>query len=199
MDFEAINQWFAAHPDAILVTDKVNDPIQFAQKFVDKNRLIMELFSLMSIEEATQLILQAGAMGEGGEIFILKMGEPIKIAQMARDLIKLAGREPDTDIEIKFTGLREGEKLFEELITEGEGIVKTKHEKIVVLQGNGKRCTELHGVLEQLHQKAKEHDGPAIKKLLQQLIPEYTPADNPPIITTAMHQETTRLSSTEKL
>ncbi len=129
----------------------------------------------MSIEEASQLILQAGAMGQGEEIFILKMGEPIKIAQMARDLIKLAGREPDSEIEIKFTGLREGEKLYEELITEGEGIVNTKHEKIMVLRGAGKTCTDLADGLEQLQQKSKSHDGSGIKATLQQLIPEYTP------------------------
>ncbi|MCF8057522.1 MAG: polysaccharide biosynthesis protein [Desulfocapsa sp.] len=132
----------------------------------------------MSIEEAAQLILQAGAMGQGQELFILKMGEPIKIAQMARDLIKLAGREPDTEIEIKFTGLREGEKLYEELITEGEDIVGTDHEKIMVLRGNGKTCSDLYQGLEQLQQKTKEHDSRGIKEILQQLIPEYTPDYN---------------------
>lgn len=129
----------------------------------------------MSIEEAAQLILQAGAMGQGREIFILKMGEPIQITQMARDLIKLAGREPDTEIEIKFIGLRDGEKLYEELITEGEGIVETNHEKIMVLQGNGTTCDELYQGLEHLQQKSKAHDSHGIKNALKQLIPEYTP------------------------
>ncbi|HKJ65960.1 MAG TPA: nucleoside-diphosphate sugar epimerase/dehydratase [Desulfopila sp.] len=129
----------------------------------------------MSIQEAGQLILQAGAMGKGGEIFLLKMGKPIKITQMARNLIKLAGKEPDTEIAIHYTGLRSGEKLYEELITEGEGIVQTGHEKIMVLQGDGKNCSELSSALEQLLQKSKEHDAPGIKELLQQLIPEYTP------------------------
>ncbi len=129
----------------------------------------------MSIEEAAQLILQAGAMGQGEEIFILKMGEPIKIAQLARDLIKLAGREPDTEIKIKFIGLREGEKLYEELITEGEGIVETNHEKIMVLRGNGQTCADLVKGLEILQQKTKAHDGQGIKDALQQMIPEYTP------------------------
>ncbi len=129
----------------------------------------------MSIEEAAQLILQAGAMGQGGEIFILKMGEPIKIAQLARDLIKLAGREPDTEIKIKFIGLREGEKLYEELITEGEGIVETDHEKIMVLRGNGMTCAKIYQGLERLQQKTKAHDGQGIKDALQQMIPEYTP------------------------
>ena len=88
----------------------------------------------MTIPEAAQLILQAGAMGQGGEVFILKMGTPVKIVDMARDLIRLSGREPDTDVKIIFTGLRDGEKLYEELITVGEGIVPTKHEKIMVLR-----------------------------------------------------------------
>ncbi|MCP3873102.1 MAG: polysaccharide biosynthesis protein, partial [Desulfobacteraceae bacterium] len=85
----------------------------------------------MTIEEAAQLILQAFTMGEGGEIFILNMGTPIKIADMAKDLIRLAGKKPDSEIKIKYTGLRPGEKLYEELITEGEGIVKTGHDKIM--------------------------------------------------------------------
>jgi hypothetical protein len=91
----------------------------------------------MTINEAVQLILQAGAMGESGDIYILKMGKPVKIADMAKDLIRLSGFEPDKDIRIKVTGLRPGEKLYEELITEGEGIVPTIHEKLMVLRPNG--------------------------------------------------------------
>ena len=92
----------------------------------------------MTISEAVQLILQAGAMGESGEIYILKMGRPVKILDMARDLIRLSGFEPDKDIHINITGLRPGEKLYEELITEGEGIVPTAHEKLMVLRSNGR-------------------------------------------------------------
>jgi len=90
----------------------------------------------MTIPEACKLILQAGALGEGGEIFILDMGTPIKIMDMAKDLIRRSGFKPDVDIEIKEIGLRPGEKLHEELITEGEGIVRTPHGKIFVLRGN---------------------------------------------------------------
>ncbi|MCD6292827.1 MAG: polysaccharide biosynthesis protein [Deltaproteobacteria bacterium] len=129
----------------------------------------------MSIEEAAKLIIQAGAMGHGGEIFLLKMGEPIKIDRMARDLIRLAGREPDTEIKIKYIGLRPGEKLYEELITEGEGIVPTHHQKIMVLRGNGKTYTEINRYILMLKEKAKKFDGEGIKEILQELIPEYQP------------------------
>ncbi len=129
----------------------------------------------MSIEEAAQLILQAGAMGAGGEIFILKMGAPIKIDKLARDLIKLLGYEPEKEIKIKYTGLRPGEKLYEELITEGEGIVPTKHDKIMVLHGNGKSHEELENHLSRLARLAANHDSRGIKEVLQNILPEYKP------------------------
>ncbi len=129
----------------------------------------------MSIEEAAQLILQAGAMGEGGEIFILKMGSPVKIVQLANDLIKLLGHEPEKEIKIQFTGLRPGEKLYEELITEGEGIVSTKHEKIMVLRGNGKSKQDIEKLLIRLARTAAVHDSRGIKEVLQTILPEYTP------------------------
>jgi len=100
----------------------------------------------MTIPEACQLILEAGALGTGDEIFILEMGTPVKIADMARDLFRLSGKEPDWDIEVVFTGLRPGEKLYEELITEDEGVVKTEHEKIMVLRSEvGGRRSEAGG------------------------------------------------------
>ncbi len=129
----------------------------------------------MSIEEASQLILQAAAMGEGGEIFILEMGTPVRIGQMARDLIRLCGKEPDTEIEIIYTGLRPGEKMYEELITEGEGIVPTGHEKIMVLRGNGARLEDLQESLANLKLFAAAQDGEGIKGELHRVIPEYTP------------------------
>lgn len=129
----------------------------------------------MSIDEAAQLILQAGAMGAGGEIFILKMGALVKIINLAHDLIKLLGYEPEKDIEIQFTGLRPGEKLYEELITEGEGIVPTKHEKIMVLRGEGKPKEEIDQLLRRLARMAASHDSKGIKKILKVMIPEYIP------------------------
>jgi FlaA1/EpsC-like NDP-sugar epimerase len=129
----------------------------------------------MSIEEAAQLILQAGAMGGGGEIFVLKMGVPVKIVKLAQDLIKLLGYEPEKEIKIQITGLRPGEKLYEELITEGEGIVPTRHEKIMVLQGDGKPKQEMEILLSRLANMASVHNAPGIKEVLQDIIPEYTP------------------------
>ena len=142
----------------------------------------------MTIPEAAQLILQAGALGEGGEIFLLKMGTPVKILDMARDLIRLSGREPDKDVQIAFTGLRDGEKLYEELITEGEGIVPTKHEKIMVLRADDRNDLslsprELSAFLDvrlrELHLAADRFDAPAIKRKLQEIVPEYTPSPLP--------------------
>lgn len=89
----------------------------------------------MTIPEAVQLIIQAAAMGEGGEVFLLDMGEPVRIADLAHDLIRLSGFEPGKDIDIVYTGIRPGEKLFEELINDGETVGKTSHEKIMVLNG----------------------------------------------------------------
>lgn len=129
----------------------------------------------MSIEEASQLILQAATMGEGGEIFILEMGTPVRIDQMARDLIQLCGKEPDTEIEVRYIGLRPGEKMYEELITEGEGIVATGHEKIMVLRGKGASLEDLQESLENLKHFAATHDAERIKAELGKVIPEYTP------------------------
>lgn len=130
----------------------------------------------MSIDEAAQLILQAATMGRGGEIFILKMGEPVKIINLARDLITLMGYEPDEEIKISYTGLRPGEKLYEELITEGEGIVPTTHEKIMVLRRNGHGSSTEEALDELLLSSASSFEAEGIRSALQQLIPEYTPA-----------------------
>jgi FlaA1/EpsC-like NDP-sugar epimerase len=127
----------------------------------------------MTIPESCQLILQAGAMGNGGEIFILDMGTPIKIADMARDLIRLSGFEPDVDIKIEYVGLRPGEKLYEELITEGENIIPTSHEKIMVLKGIECNLQVLNGKIDELAHLAEEQAGDKIKAKLRQIVPEY--------------------------
>ena len=129
----------------------------------------------MTIPEACQLILQAGAMGEGGEIFILDMGTPVKIVDMARDLIRLSGFEPDADIKIEFVGLRPGEKLYEELITSGEGIVPTSHEKILVLRGKTCDQDRLNAVIEDLSKLAQEQDEAGIRAKLKEIVEDYRP------------------------
>jgi FlaA1/EpsC-like NDP-sugar epimerase len=131
----------------------------------------------MTIPEACQLILQAGSMGEGGEIFLLDMGTPIKIDSMARDLIRLSGFEPDIDIKIEYIGLRSGEKLFEELMTEGEGIIPTSHEKIMVLKGKECDLDILNGKIDELAHWAREEDADMIRDKLQEIVPEYKPAN----------------------
>ena len=88
----------------------------------------------MSIQEASQLILQCGALGHDGEIFLLEMGKPIKIVQMAKDLIRLSGLEPGSDVPIVYMGLRPGEKLYEELKLNVERKVTTNHKKIMILK-----------------------------------------------------------------
>ncbi|MBF0204277.1 MAG: polysaccharide biosynthesis protein [Desulfamplus sp.] len=136
----------------------------------------------MTIPEASQLILQAGAQGEGGETFILEMGTAIKIVDMARDLIRLSGKEPDRDIEIRFTGLRQGEKLYEELITADEGVVSTSHEKIMVLRSNGNWNgagnqqafrMRLNQQLDELYKVSACHDVCGIREKIKEIVPEY--------------------------
>jgi FlaA1/EpsC-like NDP-sugar epimerase len=156
----------------------------------------------MTIPEASQLVLQAGSLGQGGEIFILEMGTPVKIVDMARDLIRLSGKEPERDIKIVYTGLRPGEKLYEELITHGEGIVKTTHEKIMVLRRNGRWLPEHHEAalkgLAQLVESAGEHDARKIKNALHAMVPEYTPSDSASVLCKALWARGALPESNEK-
>ncbi|MGA7143379.1 MAG: nucleoside-diphosphate sugar epimerase/dehydratase [Desulfobacterales bacterium] len=127
----------------------------------------------MTIPEACQLILQAGAMGNGGEIFLLEMGTSIKIVDMARDLIRLSGFEPEEDIKIEYIGLRPGEKLYEELIIEGEDVIPTSHEKIMVLKGMDCNIQLLNGEINHLIHIAKDQESKKIKDKLKEIVPEY--------------------------
>ncbi len=134
----------------------------------------------MMIPEACQLILQAGALGNGHngvEIFLLDMGMPIKIDDMARDLIRFSGFVPDEDIKIEYTGLRPGEKLFEELITDGEGVVKTSHDKIMVLKGTEYNPDNLRIQIAELAELSKAQDREKIIRKFQEIVPEYVPYD----------------------
>ena len=127
----------------------------------------------MTIPEACQLILQAGVMGTGGEIFVLKMGRPIRIIDMARDLIRLCGKSVD-DVGIEVTGLRPGEKLYEELATDGEETVATQHQSVMALRQNDtKPPSEID--LSRLDRAAADLDAEAIKKGFNNIVSEYTP------------------------
>jgi FlaA1/EpsC-like NDP-sugar epimerase len=130
----------------------------------------------MTIPEACQLILQAGAMGKGGEIFLFDMGTPIRIDDMARDLIRLSGFEPNVDIPIAYIGLRPGEKLHEELVTRGEGIVPSGHEKILVLRGQSCDLDRLTDSIRGLLRLAEAEDAEALRARLKQIVPEYAAA-----------------------
>jgi FlaA1/EpsC-like NDP-sugar epimerase len=132
----------------------------------------------MTIPEACQLILQAGALcTDQVEVFVLDMGQPVKIAEMARDLIRLSGFEPDADIKIEYIGLRPGEKLYEELITEGEDIVRTSHNKIMALRGEMCRLSQINGKVEKLARMAMEQDAEKIKATLKEIVADYQPYD----------------------
>lgn len=132
----------------------------------------------MTVREAAQLILQAGSLGQGTEIFILDMGRPIKILDLVRDMIRLSGFEPEKDIPIQFIGLRPGEKLYEELITVGEGIVATKHKKIMVLKGDTCDFDWITAEIENLLEAANRFDAEAIKAGLKKIVPEYENGDH---------------------
>tara|TARA_A100001015_G_scaffold79085_1_gene87746 strand:- start:1958 stop:3856 length:1899 start_codon:yes stop_codon:yes gene_type:complete len=133
----------------------------------------------MSIPEAAQLILQAGSIGKGGEIFVLDMGDSVLIKDIAIELIKLSGFTPDVDISIEYIGLRPGEKMFEELITRGENISDSPHEKIMILQNEAKHgWNQTLAQSEKIVNDAKSYNADIVKKSLISVVPEYRPASN---------------------
>ncbi|MDD2233813.1 MAG: nucleoside-diphosphate sugar epimerase/dehydratase [Desulfitobacteriaceae bacterium] len=127
----------------------------------------------MTIPEASQLVIQAGSMAQGGEIFILDMGNPVKIVDLARDLIKLSGFEPDVDIPIKFTGIRPGEKLYEELLTAEEGTSHTKHTRIFVAKPNDLDNARIAQIIQVIREHGSYLTREEIIQLLQTVIPEF--------------------------
>ncbi len=130
----------------------------------------------MTIPEAVQLVLQAGVIGKSGEVFMLNMGEPVKIVDLAKELIRLSGYEVNKDIDIVFTGLRPGEKLFEELFISGEEYERTQHEKLFVVKNASRVVPEnLNSTVEALCKAASDNDVNLILFLLEELILEYTP------------------------
>ncbi|WP_081963099.1 nucleoside-diphosphate sugar epimerase/dehydratase [Desulfosporosinus sp. HMP52] len=127
----------------------------------------------MTIPEAAQLVIQAGAMARGGEIFILDMGKPVKIVDLAKDLIRLSGFEPDVDIKIQFTGIRPGEKLFEELLTAEEGVTSTKHSRIFVAKPNNIDVKLLEELTHIIRERGSFLTRDEVIKLLQTVIPAF--------------------------
>ena len=146
----------------------------------------------MTIPEAVQLVLQAAVIGKGGEIFALDMGEPVRIADLAHDLIRLSGLRPhvrgeeergrageDWDIEIVYTGLRLGEKLFEELFLENEDYSRTRHEKIFVCRNGAEHVAGENSqvAVDALIAAAQRGEAGEVRRRLQELVPEYQGRD----------------------
>jgi FlaA1/EpsC-like NDP-sugar epimerase len=129
----------------------------------------------MTIPEAAQLVLQAGAMGKGGEIFLLDMGEPVKISDLATDLITLSGLRPHEDIEIVYSGMRPGEKLFEELSITGEDSGRTSHPKIGVMKKRPEDWDRVCDGIAALAAIADDGSAADVRQLLCRTVPEYTP------------------------
>ena len=131
----------------------------------------------MTIAEACQLVLQASTMGRAGEIFVLDMGKPVKIVDLARNLILLSGLRPEKDIAIQFTGSRPGEKLFEELNEEAEGLIETHHEKIRIFEGETRPAIEVERQLGRIRACCRERDCVELLGALREVVPEYTPGE----------------------
>jgi len=135
----------------------------------------------MTIPEACQLVMQAGAMGNGGEIFVLGMGTPMKIADLARDLIRLSGFEPEVDIKIEYTGVRPGEKLFEELGFDSEKMDKTGHEKIFIGRLSPCNYADVEASFALLSKFTSCQSAAEVRDALQKLVPEMqADATSPP-------------------
>ena len=130
----------------------------------------------MTIPEAVQLVLQASSMGKGGEIFVLDMGEPVRILDLVRNLIRLSGFEPDRDIKIDFVGLRPGEKMFEELKLEGEDVKPTAHEKIRLLTGSRTTFEQMSSWLDELSVLVQAKNVHGLVTKLVTIVPEYWPS-----------------------
>ena len=127
----------------------------------------------MTIPEAARLVIQAGAMGQGGDVFLLDMGEPVKIYDLAVQIIKLSGLQPGRDVDINITGLRPGEKLYEELLISGNNITHTDHAKIFSAREKMLTWENLEPKLNALFVSAYSNDHLEMKRHLKNLVPEY--------------------------
>lgn len=137
----------------------------------------------MTIPEASQLVLQAGAIANGGEIFILDMGKPVKIYDLACDLIRLSGYEPNKDIKIQVTGLRPGEKMYEELLMDEEGLQKTKHQKIKIGKSMDFSLDDIKNNLDSLNFVVQQKNQEMIIEKLKELVPTYKASETENTIT----------------
>jgi hypothetical protein len=129
----------------------------------------------MTIPEAVGLVLQAGALGQGGEIFVLDMGEPVKIVDLATQMIELSGYRAGEDIEIQFSGLRPGEKLFEELSHQKERLTETGHPKIFRFVSQPPDLSQVEVFLSRLQGQLDKAAPSEIKRSIQEFVPEYRP------------------------
>jgi FlaA1/EpsC-like NDP-sugar epimerase len=145
----------------------------------------------MTIPEASQLVLQAAATGQGGQIFLLDMGEPVKIVDLARQMITLSGFRPDEDIDIEFTGVRPGEKLFEELRTEGENIEPTMHPKIRIWKSPSRPWQQISQAIEELAKLQNCPSHARIVEAIKNIVPEYQPLNAPPEQAVALQESAT--------
>ncbi|MFO0840153.1 MAG: nucleoside-diphosphate sugar epimerase/dehydratase [Phycisphaerae bacterium] len=127
----------------------------------------------MTIPEAAQLVLQSASMGRGGEIFLLDMGQPVKIVDLARDLITLSGFRPDVDIKIEFVGIRPGEKLYEELSIQGEDVSRTAHPKIGIWKKRAANWQELLGAIERLVASCDDLSRDELRLRIKEIVPEF--------------------------
>jgi FlaA1/EpsC-like NDP-sugar epimerase len=130
----------------------------------------------MTIPEAVQLVLQASTMGQGGETFVLDMGEPVRILDLAKNMIRLSGHEPDVDIPIRFVGLRPGEKLFEELSTSSDHVLPTRHEKIMIFCGATLEHEPMRRWLAELRSACLQRNQCAVLARMMDIVPEYQPS-----------------------
>ena len=127
----------------------------------------------MTIPEACVLVIEAGAMGQGGEIFVFDMGKPVKIVDLARKVISLAGKKPDIDIKIAFTGLRPGEKLYEELLNNAENTRPTYHEKILIADVREYDFDEVIKKIDRLIACARQHYTLETVQFMKDMVPEF--------------------------
>ena len=136
----------------------------------------------MSIPEAAELVIQAGAMGKGGDVFVLDMGEPVKILELAKRLIRLSGMElkddtnPNGEIEIIFTGLRPGEKLYEELLI-GDKVSNTEHQQILRAEEDSFSLDDLNKFITLLRDAEKDGNVKGLKEVLKQAVSGFTPEE----------------------